>query len=140
VAAGAGAEARQALGTAVFTGMIGVTFFGLLFTPVFYVVCRRLVLRREQLVPVVAGALLIAITGCSVRGTEVEPVEPVSAAAFADATNAALAVTEPVDAWWTTFGDERLTSLVERALTRSPDVRQATAVVRLTTASRLLFS
>lgn len=40
IAKGAGAEMRQALGTAVFAGMIGVTFFGLLFTPVFYVVAR----------------------------------------------------------------------------------------------------
>jgi hydrophobe/amphiphile efflux-1 (HAE1) family protein len=39
-AIGAGAELRQVLGTAVFAGMIGVTLFGLLFTPVFYVVCR----------------------------------------------------------------------------------------------------
>jgi HAE1 family hydrophobic/amphiphilic exporter-1 len=31
---------RQALGTAVFFGMLGVTFFGLVFTPVFYVTCR----------------------------------------------------------------------------------------------------
>lgn len=38
---GAGAEMRQALGTTVFAGMIGVTLFGLLFTPVFYMVCRR---------------------------------------------------------------------------------------------------
>ena len=36
-ATGAGAELRQALGTAVFSGMIGVTLFGLVFTPVFYV-------------------------------------------------------------------------------------------------------
>ncbi|HMA49747.1 MAG TPA: efflux RND transporter permease subunit, partial [Magnetospirillaceae bacterium] len=42
IAEGAGAEMRQALGTAVFFGMLGVTFFGLLFTPVFYVVCRQL--------------------------------------------------------------------------------------------------
>jgi multidrug efflux pump subunit AcrB len=41
-ASGAGAELRQALGTAVFFGMLGVTGFGLLFTPVFYVVCRAL--------------------------------------------------------------------------------------------------
>ena len=41
-AVGAGAELRQALGTAVFAGMIGVTAFGLLFTPVFYVVARWL--------------------------------------------------------------------------------------------------
>ncbi|MEA3002864.1 MAG: hypothetical protein QOH81_1652 [Sphingomonadales bacterium] len=42
LATGAGAELRQALGTAVFFGMIGVTGFGLLFTPTFYVVCRAL--------------------------------------------------------------------------------------------------
>ena len=42
IATGAGAELRQALGTAVFFGMIGVTGFGLLFTPTFYVVCRGL--------------------------------------------------------------------------------------------------
>ena len=41
-AVGAGAEMRQALGVAVFTGMIGVTAFGLIFTPVFYVVFRNL--------------------------------------------------------------------------------------------------
>jgi hydrophobe/amphiphile efflux-1 (HAE1) family protein len=39
-AIGAGAELRQALGTAVFAGMIGVTAFGLVFTPVFYVIAR----------------------------------------------------------------------------------------------------
>ncbi|KPF59060.1 RND transporter [alpha proteobacterium AAP81b] len=38
IASGPGAEMRQALGTAVFFGMIGVTIFGLLFTPVFYVI------------------------------------------------------------------------------------------------------
>jgi hydrophobe/amphiphile efflux-1 (HAE1) family protein len=41
-AIGAGAELRQTLGTTVFFGMIGVTLFGLVFTPVFYVVCSRL--------------------------------------------------------------------------------------------------
>ena len=43
-AIGAGAELRQTLGTAVFAGMIGVTAFGLIFTPIFYVVCRWLAL------------------------------------------------------------------------------------------------
>ena len=42
LATGPGAEMRQSLGTAVFSGMLGVTFFGLIFTPVFYVVCRWL--------------------------------------------------------------------------------------------------
>jgi hydrophobe/amphiphile efflux-1 (HAE1) family protein len=45
---GAGAELRQALGTTVFAGMIGVTAFGLVFTPVFYVVARWLATRRER--------------------------------------------------------------------------------------------
>lgn len=40
IATGAGAEMRQALGTAVFFGMLGVTVFGLLFTPIFYVLVR----------------------------------------------------------------------------------------------------
>lgn len=39
---GAGAEMRQAIGIAVFYGMIGVTIFGLIFTPVFYVLLRKL--------------------------------------------------------------------------------------------------
>jgi multidrug efflux pump len=42
LAEGAGAEMRQALGTAVFAGMLGVTAFGLFLTPVFFVVVQRL--------------------------------------------------------------------------------------------------
>ena len=48
VSEGAGAEMRRALGVAVFSGMLGVTFFGLLFTPVFYVLCRKLSLLRKS--------------------------------------------------------------------------------------------
>jgi HAE1 family hydrophobic/amphiphilic exporter-1 len=49
IATGPGAEMRQALGTAVFFGMLGVTFFGLFLTPVFYVAIRALTgrFRRE---------------------------------------------------------------------------------------------
>ena len=39
---GAGAEMRQTLGTGVFAGMLGVTFFGIFLTPVFYVVLQGL--------------------------------------------------------------------------------------------------
>jgi multidrug efflux pump subunit AcrB len=49
VATGAGAEMRQSLGTAVFSGMLGVTGFGLLFTPAFYTVVRKL--RRKESKP-----------------------------------------------------------------------------------------
>ncbi|ETF07199.1 efflux RND transporter permease subunit [Pseudomonas glycinis] len=45
---GAGAEMRHAMGVAVFSGMLGVTFFGLLLTPVFYVLIRNFVERGEQ--------------------------------------------------------------------------------------------
>lgn len=48
IAAGAGAEMRRALGTSVFSGMFGVTFFGLFLTPVFYVVIRRFTGNKNQ--------------------------------------------------------------------------------------------
>ncbi|RQU92090.1 AcrB/AcrD/AcrF family protein [Burkholderia cenocepacia] len=52
ISEGAGAEMRQAVGAAVFFGMIGVTFFGLLFTPVFYVMVRRLAMRQTAVAAV----------------------------------------------------------------------------------------
>jgi hydrophobe/amphiphile efflux-1 (HAE1) family protein len=57
VATGAGAEMRQSLGTAVFSGMLGVTGFGLLFTPVFYTLVRRIGGRQRvatKTVPIVS--------------------------------------------------------------------------------------
>jgi hydrophobe/amphiphile efflux-1 (HAE1) family protein len=47
VATGAGAEMRQSLGTAVLFGMLGVTAFGLLFTPAFYTLIRNLGRRQD---------------------------------------------------------------------------------------------
>jgi len=47
VATGAGAEMRRSLGTAVLFGMLGVTGFGLLFTPALYSFVRNLVRRRH---------------------------------------------------------------------------------------------
>ncbi len=48
IAQGAGAESRQVLGTAVFSGMLGVTLFGLLLTPVFYVIAQGLAQRWQS--------------------------------------------------------------------------------------------
>jgi HAE1 family hydrophobic/amphiphilic exporter-1 len=62
IATGPGAEMRQALGTVVFFGMIGVTLFGLIFTPVFYIVTRSLADRVTRLVR---------------RGPSAPPPEPV---------------------------------------------------------------
>ena len=47
LSSGAGAEMRQSLGIAVFSGMLGVTFFGIVLTPVFYVLVRKLEMRGE---------------------------------------------------------------------------------------------
>jgi multidrug efflux pump len=48
LAKGAGAEMRHTLGVAVFSGMLGVTVFGIFFTPVFYSVIRWLSSRKNK--------------------------------------------------------------------------------------------
>jgi multidrug efflux pump subunit AcrB len=48
LANGAGAEMDQALGTAVFAGMIGVTFFGIFLTPVFFSVIMKIFTRPPK--------------------------------------------------------------------------------------------
>src|SRR5262249_14167489 len=58
IASGAGAEMRQSLGTAVFFGMLGVTGFGLVFTPVFYVVVRGLFGDRKKPATIAAPPLV----------------------------------------------------------------------------------
>jgi multidrug efflux pump len=61
LSSGAGAEMRHAMGVAVFSGMLGVTFFGLLLTPLFYLLVRRLRLRPADraapLLPAAQGAV-----------------------------------------------------------------------------------
>jgi multidrug efflux pump len=52
---GAGAEMRHAMGVAVFSGMLGVTFFGLILTPVFYLLVRR---RRQRAAQLTSAAVL----------------------------------------------------------------------------------
>ncbi len=56
ISTGAGAEMRQAMGVAVFSGMIGVTLFGLFLTPVFYVVLMRMGFKKKERAPSVGGA------------------------------------------------------------------------------------
>jgi len=55
---GAGAEMRHAMGIAVFAGMLGVTFFGLFLTPLFYVLLRTLGKRFEKKAPVAKAPVL----------------------------------------------------------------------------------
>ncbi|CAG9187109.1 efflux RND transporter permease subunit [Cupriavidus pinatubonensis] len=56
VSTGAGSEMRHAMGVAVFAGMLGVTFFGLFLTPVFYVALRLLATRKQRREAAAAGA------------------------------------------------------------------------------------
>jgi multidrug efflux pump len=51
LAKGAGAEMRRALGTAVFSGMLGVTLFGIFLTPVFFAVIRWFLERWKSRAP-----------------------------------------------------------------------------------------
>lgn len=60
VATGAGAEMRQSLGTAVFAGMLGVTGFGLIFTPAFYTLMQRIGVSRKRAVREGQGAVVAA--------------------------------------------------------------------------------
>jgi multidrug efflux pump len=48
IAEGAGAEMRRTLGTAVFSGMLGVTLFGIFLTPVFFTVIDWISSRRNR--------------------------------------------------------------------------------------------
>jgi multidrug efflux pump subunit AcrB len=50
ISTGAGSEMRRAMGIAVFGGMIGVTFFSLFLTPVFYVVLEKLGFRKARVI------------------------------------------------------------------------------------------
>ena len=93
LADGAGAEVRRAMGAAVFSGMIGVTVFGLLLTPVFYVLVRRagdecrpcprrLLLRllpmrkfRFLLAPVAAAVLAACAVGPNYHAPETKAAE-----------------------------------------------------------------
>jgi multidrug efflux pump len=63
VSHGAGAEMRRTLGTAVFSGMLGVTLFGIFLTPVFFYVINRLSESRTFAAPIVqlAGTMLLAV-------------------------------------------------------------------------------
>ena len=76
LAKGAGAEMRRSLGTAVFSGMLGVTFFGLLLTPVFYVVIRRFAASKpmsptpEDRTPGTPSSLIVASGKTTANGTD----------------------------------------------------------------------
>ncbi len=160
---GAGAEMRQAMGIAVFAGMIGVTIFGLLLTPVFYVALMKLGWRKKPAASeekrgpasgptgAVAGTVAVLIlalsglTGCvSVGPDYAKPTNDVPATAYKmlSATNELGAWKEgrplddvPKGAWWEIYGDKTLNDLQQRATVANQDLKAAVARVEQARAS-----
>jgi hydrophobe/amphiphile efflux-1 (HAE1) family protein/NodT family efflux transporter outer membrane factor (OMF) lipoprotein len=212
-ARGAGAEMRRTLGTAVFSGMLGVTLFGLFLTPVFFVVLRGLLSRRTEhpgggtggggaerrdgardglgvqgaddgidggrdgvashrggevgdggdaghgrgavgaggngrgghgaaqglggrragstmaLVLVAASLAALSSQGCMLAGRDYRPPDVEVPASFADATVDTPEATVAA-AWWESFEDGTLSSLMERAVRGNDDLQIAAARVR----------
>ncbi len=118
---GAGAEIRQAMGIAVFAGMLGVTLFGLFLTPVFFTVIGKLVARRRSLlVPITA----LFLGACTLRPYTPPVVQP-AAVQNADAEFFTRETYDPQ--WWEQFEDPVLSSLETAALDANHDVRIALA-------------
>jgi hydrophobe/amphiphile efflux-1 (HAE1) family protein/NodT family efflux transporter outer membrane factor (OMF) lipoprotein len=154
VAKGAGAEMRQAMGIAVFSGMIGVTLFGLFLTPVFYVTLMKLG-RKKIAAPTVEPKSLLPGAGSATVGiiTAVLLLSFVSAKAgiltvgpdYQAPSNSVPAnykaaelgnwkVGQPLDQvpkgnWWALFGDEKLNALESQAAHSSQQLKAAIARV-----------
>lgn len=132
---GSGFEMRRNLGTAVFSGMIGVTILGLVLTPAFYVVIRRFVSSgRRAAVPATAAlaGLALLLPGCKVGPTYKPPVTEVDPA-FARVEPAL--TTGPVESeWWRSLEAPVLEEVMRRALDANHDLRIADANLRATRA------
>ena len=134
VAHGAGAEMRQSLGTTVFFGMLGVTIFGLLFTPAFYVLVRKSNVKKDRkvhassLATTVGLILLLSmfLQGCSVGPKYKAPPPPgAELAPFhnkLEAPNSREMPAPSLDEWWNGFKDPMLVTIVQRALSQNLDL------------------
>src|SRR5215469_13261973 len=140
VATGAGGEMRRSLGTAVLFGMLGVTGFGLLFTPAFYTFVRspgrRGGERELSQAALKASAIILALSlfagGCAVGPRYHKPtanLAPFHNLAAASATKPEFPA-PPLDSWWTGFDDPMLVTVVQRALVQNLDLAAAFARVR----------
>jgi multidrug efflux system outer membrane protein len=139
-ATGAGAEMRRALGTAVFSGMLGVTLFGIFLTPVFYVAIRWATERRRRHAAPVVGAVaaaLIFIQGCSV-GPDFKKPATVTSERFLNDAAPQFSTNATEIQWWRGFNDPKLETLIAQALTNNHDLRIAAANLREARALRRL--
>jgi multidrug efflux system outer membrane protein len=140
IATGPGAEMRQALGVSVFSGMLGVTFFGLFLTPVFYVVIRWFTERRQAQPTPQANHVLLSLalllvplgllSGCTLVGPDYrEPVAQVPRG-FANQDQPGISTAAVEVAWWRGFQEDKLDQLVDQALAKNHNLRIATARLR----------
>ena len=156
VAHGAGAEMRQAMGVAVFAGMIGVTLFGLFLTPVFYLTLMRRVSRKPSVVSshephhgpalgtagAVTGILLLASVlspfsaqaGSLTVGPDYQPPtnsfpEKYKAVELGQWKEGRPLDTVPKGNWWEIFGDTNLNGLELQALQANQSLKAAVARV-----------
>ncbi|MBL8860822.1 MAG: multidrug efflux RND transporter permease subunit [Planctomycetes bacterium] len=157
ISEGAGSEMRRAMGVAVFAGMIGVTFFGLLLTPLFYALLLRIGWKRstsarDEPAPVPprvdgeggahglpqaaggAAAVLVLssllLAGCAAVGPDYQRPETaaVSAPDWRDAPDLPPSAAEiPRGAWWRVFDDAGLDALQERVAAANHDLKAALA-------------
>ncbi len=151
---GAGSEMRQAMGVAVFAGMIGVTLFGLFLTPVFYLTLMKRAARKKAAVTVpnvpvghaggaaVAGILLAfslvtvfsAQAGVLTVGPDYKPLTNAAPESYKSAELGQWKEGRPLDSvpkgnWWEVFGDLRLNELESQALIANQSLKAAVARV-----------
>jgi hydrophobe/amphiphile efflux-1 (HAE1) family protein/NodT family efflux transporter outer membrane factor (OMF) lipoprotein len=152
VSSGAGAEMRQAMGVAVFSGMIGVTLFGLFLTPVFYVTLMKLG-RKQQPAPeskgsapgpavAAAGAAAVALlfgigsaqAGFLTVGPDYKSPTNSAPAGYKGIEPGTWQEARPLDTvpkgnWWGIFGDTNLNGLEAQALQANQGLKAAVARV-----------
>ncbi len=154
VAHGAGAEMRQAMGIAVFCGMIGVTLFGLFLTPVFFVSLMKLTRnKRPATAPHSHGptlgsagataALIIVGLALTVATAKAGPLtvgpdykQPTNsvpaeykAVELGDWKTGSPLDNVPKGRWWEIFADEQLNNLEAQALSSNQDLKATVARV-----------
>ncbi|MFN7140623.1 MAG: efflux RND transporter permease subunit, partial [Limisphaerales bacterium] len=148
ISRGAGAEMRQAMGIAVFSGMIGVTLVGLFLTPVFYVVLMKIGWKKKSAesrkfgpagaagTVALLAIIAVALTGCKV-GPDYQRPGTVVPATYKNVENDNLGEWKeatpldhlPKGAWWEVFGDAQLNDLQQRASAANQQLRAAVARV-----------
>jgi hydrophobe/amphiphile efflux-1 (HAE1) family protein/NodT family efflux transporter outer membrane factor (OMF) lipoprotein len=154
VSHGAGAEMRQAMGIAVFSGMIGVTLFGLFLTPVFYVTLMKIGFKKKTVTTetkghlpgaagavttaLIAGVLLLSFNSAKASLITVGPdyVQPTNVIpdSYKAAEYGAWKQGQPLDNvpkgnWWELFGDTNLNALEQQALQANQQLKAAIARV-----------